>query len=282
MTICHTKEQLNKALDTLPQEEPKALVPTMGALHSGHISLVHQALEYTSHVIVSIFVNPTQFNNPADLKNYPRNVSRDCSMLQEAGVEIIFIPSVEEIYPVQDNRIFSLDGLDSTGEGPYRPGHFNGVAQIVTRLFELTDPDYAFFGEKDFQQLAIIKHISAKEGVKTRIIPCPTIREKDGLAMSSRNQLLTPEQRKAAPLIYKTLSMASEKAKAQNLHSPHELSERVKNEIDSHPLLETEYVQIVDSSTLRLIDDWSDSQQIRMWVAVYAHPVRLIDNIKLK
>jgi pantoate--beta-alanine ligase len=254
----------------------------MGALHPGHISLVRQALEYTPHVIVSVFVNPTQFNNPSDLKNYPRSVESDCSMLQEAGVKIIFIPSVEEIYPEQDKRIFSLDGLDSTGEGPYRPGHFNGVAQIVTRLFELTDPDYAFFGEKDFQQLAIIKHISAKEGFKTRIIPCPTIREKDGLAMSSRNRLLSPEQREAAPLIYKTLSKAAEKAKAQNLLSPHELSEWVKKEIDSHPALETEYVQIVDASTLKLIRSWSDSQQMRMWVAVYARPVRLIDNIKLK
>lgn len=282
MTICHTKEQLTKALGALPAGAPKALVPTMGALHPGHISLVNMALEYTPHVIVSIFVNPTQFNNPNDLENYPRSVERDCSMLKEAGVQIIFNPSVEEMYPSEDKRVFSLNGLDSTGEGPYRPGHFNGVIQIVTRLFELTNPDFAFFGEKDFQQLAIIKNISAKEGFKTHIIPCPTVREEDGLAMSSRNMLLSPEQREAAPLIYKTLSIASGKAKAQNLLSPHELSEWVKKEIDSHPLLETEYVQIVDSSTLKLIDNWSDSQQIRMWVAVYAHPVRLIDNIKLK
>ncbi len=290
MTICYNLADFQQALSLIPNSYKIGFVPTMGALHHGHISLVERAKESCSSVIVSIFVNPTQFNNPADLERYPRTIEEDCTMLEESGATLVFVPRVEDIYPQSDNRIFDMGGLDTTGEGPRRPGHFNGVAQVVTRLFDIVKPHCAFFGEKDFQQLSIIRHFTAGMGYPIEIIACPTIRESDGLAMSSRNALLTCEQRGAAPHIYRALLRAREVASAQILCkdgdssgiTPDLLSSMVREDIDSNPLLETEYAEIVNSLTLQIVTDWSDADELQLCVAVNAKPVRLIDNIKLK
>ena len=294
MKICYSLADIQDALSALPQGKAISFVPTMGALHNGHISLIKTALQYSDIVVASIFVNPTQFNNQADLATYPRTEEEDCKRLQEAGASIVFIPSVKEIYPAEDERVFDFDGLDKVGEGPRRPGHFNGVAQVVTRLFDIIKPDFAIFGEKDFQQLAIIRHFSQKLGYPVRVIASPTIREEDGLAMSSRNMLLTPEQRKAAPHIYHVLQRArliaqeqtklSSRIKNDNLPSmtPAQLTEWVIKEIDLNPLLETEYVEIVNSLTLQIVNNWDEAESIQLCTAVFAKPVRLIDNIKLK
>lgn len=281
MVICYSLTHLQRELSLISDNYKTGFVPTMGALHQGHISLVKRAHELSDKVIVSIFVNPTQFNNPLDLERYPRTVEEDCKRLEEAGADIVFVPTVGDIYPQKDERMFDLGGLDSVGEGPRRPGHFNGVAQVVTRLFDIVKPRYAYFGEKDFQQLSIIRYFTKELNYPVEIISCPTIREEDGLAMSSRNMLLTTEQRAAAPLIYKTLKMARERSQAQIL-SPDELCNWVTGEINSNSMLKTEYVEIVNSLTLRLVKNWNDHEQIQMCVAVFAGSVRLIDNIKLK
>ena len=281
MVICYSLSHFNSELSLITNNYKIGFVPTMGALHQGHISLVKKAHELSDIVVVSIFVNPTQFNNPQDLERYPRTVEEDCKRLEEAGANLVFVPSVGDIYPQKDERLFDLGGLDAVGEGPRRPGHFNGVAQVVTRLFDIVKPRYAYFGEKDFQQLSIIRHFTKELNYPVEIISCPTIREEDGLAMSSRNTLLTPEHREAAPLIYKTLKTAQERSQAQIL-SPDELCKWVTDEINSNSLLKTEYVEIVNSLTLRLVKNWSDHEQIQMCVAVFAGTVRLIDNIKLK
>lgn len=281
MIICSSLSDLEQAISSLSNDCEIGLVPTMGALHQGHISLVKTAFKYTDTVIVSIFVNPVQFNNPDDLKRYPRTVEADCRLLEDAGTTIVFIPSVEDIYPEPDNREFDLGGLDSAGEGPRRPGHFNGVAKVVTRLFDLTKPSYAFFGEKDFQQLAIIKYFTRKLGYPLEIIPCPIFREEDGLAMSSRNRLLNPEQRKAAPAIYRALSNAARLA-AQRELTPVELIDVTIREINKSNQLNTEYVEIVNSLTLQSVTSWDEAGEIQMWTAVFAGEIRLIDNIKLK
>lgn len=281
MIICSSLSDLEQAISSLSNDCEIGLVPTMGALHQGHISLVKTAFKYTDTVIVSIFVNPVQFNNPDDLKRYPRTIEADCRLLEDAGTTIVFIPSVEDIYPEPDNREFDLGGLDSAGEGPRRPGHFNGVAKVVTRLFDLTKPSYAFFGEKDFQQLAIIKYFTRKLGYPLEIIPCPIFREEDGLAMSSRNRLLNPEQRKAAPAIYRALSNAARLA-AQRELTPVELIDVTIREINKSNQLNTEYVEIVNSLTLQSVTSWNEAGEIQMWTAVFAGEIRLIDNIKLK
>ncbi|PKO97115.1 MAG: pantoate--beta-alanine ligase [Bacteroidetes bacterium HGW-Bacteroidetes-7] len=286
MTICYTLSQFYDAISLVPKGYEVGFVPTMGALHQGHISLVNRAAADCKIVVVSIFVNPTQFNNPADLEKYPRTLENDCEMLEKAGATIVFIPSIEEIYPQKDNRIFDLGGLDSNGEGPHRPGHFNGVAQVVTRLFDIVEPKFAYFGEKDFQQLAIIRYFSKKLNYPLSIVSCPTVRESDGLAMSSRNLLLTPEHRKVAPAIYKTLKKAAKIATAQNLSqicpAPQELTKWVISEINSEPLLKTEYAEIVDSISLCPVKSWDEADEIQLCTAVFAGAVRLIDNIKLK
>lgn len=282
MTICYTLESFNNAISCLPIDCKIGFVPTMGALHKGHISLVQKAKEHTSHIVVSIFVNPTQFNNSNDLASYPRTVQEDCNKLEEAGVSILLIPSVKEIYPHKDERIFDLAGLDTTGEGPNRPGHFNGVVQVVSRLFDIVKPSFAFFGEKDFQQLAIIKHITKELNYPIEIIACPTMRESDGLAMSSRNMILTHEHRAAAPLIFEVLSKAAQMVSAQNLITPKELSHWVTIKINENTLLKVEYIQVVDAFTLQLVESWEHSTNIQLCAAVQAGSVRLIDNIKLK
>ncbi len=252
-------------------------VPTMGALHQGHINLMLEAKRQCDVVICSIFVNPTQFNNPQDLLKYPRTLERDLEMLSQAGVDVVFTPEVKEMYPEKDERIFHLSPLDLVMEGKFRPGHFNGVAQIVSKLFDIVEPDFAFFGEKDFQQLAIIQKLVIDYKYKVKIVPVPTVREVDGLAMSSRNLRLTEAHRDAAPLIYKTLTQSK---KLFQKVSVQETEEFVMNTINKNPFLEVEYFEIVDSTSLQKLSQKSESNYPVACIAVYAGEIRLIDNIR--
>ena len=254
-------------------------LPTMGALHEGHISLVTRARKECDIVVASVFVNPTQFNDKNDLKNYPRTPEADAEMLAEAGVDLVLFPSVEEIYPEPDTRQFDFGQIDKVMEGATRPGHFNGVAQVVSRLFAIVEPDCAYFGEKDFQQIAVIRAMVAQLGLKVEIIDCPIIRDTDGLARSSRNLLLTPAHRAAAPHIYEVLSAAQ--AKVGEL-SPAELTAWVTAEVEKNELLKVIYFAAVDALTMQTVESWSDSERVQGCIAVQAGEIRLIDNIKLK
>ena len=257
-------------------------VPTMGALHEGHASLIRKAVEECDAVVVSDFVNPTQFNNQNDFNTYPRTLDQDCAFVEKLGVEIVFAPGVKDVYPEGsdfDSKVFDLGGLDEYGEGPRRPGHFNGMAQIVTRLFDIVRPSKAYFGEKDFQQLAIIEYFTKNLNYLIEIVRCPIARAEDGLALSSRNELLTAEQRAVAPHIYKCICEAVEMVGKIPVA---QAIEKITKAIDSEKLLRTEYVEIINSLTLQPINDWDEAEQIRLSCAVYADPVRLIDNIKLK
>ena len=254
-------------------------VPTMGALHDGHLSLVARARENNDAVAVSVFVNPTQFNNPDDLKTYPRTEEADLAKLKAAGVDVAFVPTVEEMYPEPDTRVFELGPVAEVMEGKMRPGHFNGVAQVVSRLFVMVNPTHAYFGEKDFQQIAVIRKMVELEGGfgGLQIVDVPIKREADGLAMSSRNVRLSPELRAVAPGIYKALQAGVEYARN---HSVEETTEYVVNQINTIDGLETEYFQIVDGKTCQPISDWSESEMPVGCVTVFAGDVRLIDNIK--
>ena len=254
-------------------------VPTMGALHQGHISLVERARKECDVVVVSVFVNPTQFNDKNDLKNYPRTPEADAAMLEAAGVDYVLFPSVEEIYPEPDTRVFDFGQIDKVMEGATRPGHFNGVAQVVSRLFAIVNPTKAYFGEKDFQQIAVIRAMCAQLGLTLEIVDCPIIRDVDGLARSSRNTLLTPEHRAAAPHIYEVLSAAATKLGEM---TPQQLTEWVVAEVENNPLLKVIYFQAVDALSLQQVEDWEDSARIQGCIAVQAGEIRLIDNIKLK
>jgi len=254
-------------------------VPTMGALHKGHVSLVENAVGENDIVVVSIFVNPTQFNDKTDLKNYPRTPEKDIEMLEKAGAHYIFMPDEHEVYPEPDTRQFNFGLLEKVMEGAHRPGHFNGVAQVVSKLFYIVEPHRAYFGQKDFQQLAIIRQLVKQLSLAVEIISCPIVRESDGLAMSSRNLLLEPEVREAAPLIYKTLAEA--KGKVNSL-SVNELTAWVEENINKNPYLSVEYFSLSDSSTLQPIEKWSDSSSIIGCIAVKAGKIRLIDNVFFK
>lgn len=253
------------------------LVPTMGALHAGHISLMEQARKDNDIVVVSVFVNPTQFNNPEDLRTYPRTEEADCVKMEVANVDIAFIPSVEEVYPEPDTRTFDLGPVAEVMEGPMRPGHFNGVAQIVSKLFYMVEPDRAYFGEKDFQQIAVIRRMVEIEGFNIEIIDCPIKREDDGLAMSSRNVRLTAEQRQIAPSINKALVASLDFAKS---HSVEETKQSVISEINAQPEMEVEYYEIVNAATMQPISNWEDAPVAVGCITVYCGEVRLIDNIK--
>ena len=279
MIVAKTLDEFIQARAALEHQDSIGFVPTMGALHQGHISLVEESVKRCKHTIVSIFVNPTQFNNPQDLATYPRTLEADCALLEASGVDIAFAPRVIDIYPAPDERVFDLGGLDTYGEGPRRPGHFNGVAQVVTRLFDIVKPHFSFFGEKDFQQVAIIKYFVKTLNYPLEIVQCPTLREEDGLAKSSRNTLLTPAQREAAPHIYKCLQKAVEYSQSM---TPAQVIEAVTKDIDSNPELETEYIELVDADMLKPVTSWDDAQKVQLWCAVYARPVRLIDNIKIR
>ncbi len=252
------------------------LVPTMGALHPGHLELVKRCVRENDICVVSIFVNPTQFNDKNDLLKYPRTLEADCELLEKMGCDYVFAPEVEEVYPEEDIRQFDFGLLDKVMEGHFRPGHFNGVAQVVSRLFDIVTPDQAYFGEKDFQQLAIIREMTTQLDLPVTIVACPIVREGDGLAMSSRNMRLNSQQRKEAVLISKTLF---ESRKLADQMSVEELKSWVIETIDQSPDLQTEYFDIVDGDTLQSVSDWMDSDYIVGCIAVFCGEVRLIDNV---
>lgn len=253
------------------------LVPTMGALHDGHLSLIRQARRECDFVVVSIFVNPTQFNNSDDLAKYPRTVDADCDKLRDADVDIAFVPTVEEVYPIPDTRIFNLGLVAEVMEGKMRPGHFNGVAQVVSKLFDFASPDRAYFGEKDFQQISVIRRMARLIGFNGEIIACPICREADGLAMSSRNVRLSEEHRRIAPIIYKTLAESVDFA--QQKHSIAEVRNFVIEALSAIDGIEPEYYEIVDIDSLQPVDRWPENGAIGC-VAAWLGDVRLIDNIK--
>jgi pantoate--beta-alanine ligase len=277
MKIFETTGALRAFRKTLRKgAETTGFVPTMGALHKGHLSLVERAIKESDHVIVSIFVNPTQFNDPNDLKNYPRNVRKDLELLAPFNVSAVFTPDIHEVYPSPDTRQFDFGRLDKILEGQHRPGHFNGVAQVVSRLFEIVEPDMAFFGQKDYQQLLIVKELVKKLGMEIEIISCPIIREADGLAMSSRNQLLEPTERLHAPLIFQTLLEARERAGKSSF-------EKVKSwaiqHLNKDPLLDVEYFEIVNAENLEITGQEKNDAKVIACTAVKIGKVRLIDNL---
>ena len=278
MKVVNSVAALNAALADCPKEGI-GFVPTMGALHNGHKSLVERARKENDTVVVSVFVNPTQFNDKNDLKNYPRTPEADCAVLESAGADIVFMPSVEDIYPEPDTRVFDFGLIDKVMEGATRPGHFNGVAQVVSRLFAMVNPRRAYFGEKDFQQIAIIKAMVEQLNIDIEIVECAIVRGEDGLALSSRNELLTPEHRAAAPHIYATIRQCAEKMETM---TPQELTEWVVATIDSNPLLKTIYFEAVDAKSMQRVEKWSDSERIQGCCAIQAGQIRLIDNIRIK
>lgn len=255
------------------------LVPTMGALHEGHASLVQRSVVENGVTVVSVFVNPTQFNDKGDLERYPRTLEADCRLLEALGADCVFAPSVEEVYPEPDTRVFDFTPLDKVMEGIYRPGHFNGVAQVVSKLFMFVEPDRAYFGEKDFQQLAIIREMVRQQDFKLDIVGCPIVREVDGLAMSSRNTLLTAEQRATSLAISKSLFASQEYAKN---HTLAETKQMVEDAIAATKGLELEYYEVVDGNTLQPVNAWADAEYIVGCITVYCGKVRLIDNIRYK
>lgn len=271
-------KELREALSAV-RNGKVGFVPTMGALHEGHISLVERARKECDTVVVSVFVNPTQFNDKTDLKNYPRTPEADAAMLEAAGVDYVLFPTVGEIYPEPDTRVFEFGSVDKVMEGATRPGHFNGVAQVVSRLFAIVEPDRAYFGEKDFQQIAVIRAMVAQLGLTVEIVDCPIVRDTDGLARSSRNTLLDKAHRAAAPHIYEVLSAAAKKTGEM---TPDELSAWVVREVNAEPLLETIYFQAVDAVTMQQVHSWDECPRIQGCIAVQAGAIRLIDNIKLK
>ncbi len=278
MKVVHTIKDLQNELSAYRNVGKSiGLVPTMGALHRGHSSLVERAVAENDIVVVSIFVNPTQFNDKNDLKNYPRTLEADCALLEGVGAGIAFAPTVEEMYPEPDTREFSFAPLDTVMEGACRPGHFNGVAQIVSKLFYAVEPDKAYFGEKDFQQLAIIREMVRQLNMDLQIVGCPIVRESDGLALSSRNTLLSPEERERALTISRTLFASLSYAKEHSLAATKSFVEDAINNTEG---LKLEYYQIVDGNTLQSIKEWSDSDYAVGCIALFCGDVRLIDNIK--
>ena len=257
------------------------LVPTMGALHQGHASLVKQCVADNDITIVSVFLNPTQFNDPKDLERYPRTFEEDCKILNEVGADIVFAPTPKEMYSTPDNRHFEFPPTSTVMEGAKRPGHFNGVCQVVSRLFYITKPHNAYFGEKDWQQICVIKQLVKYLNLDINIIECPIIREESGLAMSSRNALLTSEERAIAANIYRILK---ESVTKKDSLSVGELQQEVINSINAIDQLEVEYFEIVDGNTLETVHSWNDSPYIVGCITVYcgATPIRLIDHIKYK
>lgn len=277
MKVLRTVNELREAMEHHRSlRHSIGLVPTMGALHQGHLSLVKRARKDNDIVVTSVFVNPTQFNNPDDLRTYPRTEEADCRLLEEAGVDYAFIPSVYEIYPEPDTRVFDLGPVAEVMEGAMRPGHFNGVAQIVSKLFAMVQPTRAYFGEKDYQQIAVIRRMVELEGFDLEIVACPIMRHDDGLAMSSRNVRLTPEQRAIAPAIHRTLVESLELKPSRTVK---EVKRFVTETIDALPQMRTEYYEIVNADTMQPITDWDQAKTAVGCVTVYCGDVRLIDNI---
>ncbi len=278
MKIVNSIKDLKQYLAAEKQDNMRiGFVPTMGALHAGHLSLVKRCVEENDVCVVSVFVNPTQFNDKHDLETYPRTLDKDCALLESAGCKYVFAPSVEEMYPEPDTRTFDFGTVSQVMEGARRPGHFNGVAQIVSKLFYAVEPDNAYFGEKDFQQIAVIRAMVKQLNIPVKINACPILREADGLALSSRNTRLTPEQRQKAPLIARTLKESVNFAPEKSVQ---EVIDYVVNTINSDPVMRVEYYEIVDGNTLESIQNWSDTDYAVGCITVYCGEVRLIDNIK--
>ena len=267
---CHLAEDKQKG-------KRIGFVPTMGALHAGHLSLVNRCVSENDICVVSVFVNPTQFNNPNDLLTYPRTLENDCRLLESSGCNYVFAPTVEEMYPEPDTRVFVFGKVSQVMEGARRPGHFNGVAQIVSKLFYAVEPDVAYFGEKDFQQIAVIRAMVKQLDIPVEIVDCPIQREVDGLALSSRNTRLTPEQRQKAPVIARTLKESITFVPEKSVR---EVLDYVVSTINAVPEMEVEYFEIVDGNTLESIENWSDTSYPVGCITVYCGEVRLIDNIK--
>ena len=282
MKVLHTIQDLKAELKAYRNEgKSVGLVPTMGALHAGHASLVERSVRENDVTVVSVFVNPTQFNDKNDLAKYPRTLEKDCELLEEKGATIAFAPSEEEVYPEPDTRVFSYPPTDEVMEGGFRPGHFNGVCQVVSKLFMMVEPDRAYFGEKDFQQIAVIKRMVEDQKFPLEICPCPIVREESGLALSSRNSLLTTEEKDIAVNISKTLFASLEYAKNHSLEETKQWVIDTLNGIDG---LEVQYYEIVDGTSLASLKEWEDSEDVVGCITVFCGqiPVRLIDNIRYK
>lgn len=283
MKVFHKIVDLQNELFQVRKEGKEiGLVPTMGALHEGHASLVKRSVKENGVTVVSVFVNPTQFNDKNDLKNYPRNLEADCQLLESCGADFVFAPSVEDMYPVPDERHFEFPPVSTVMEGAHRPGHFNGVCQVVSRLFYIVRPNRAYFGEKDWQQIAVIKAMVKYLCLNVQIVECPIIREEDGLARSSRNTLLSKEEREViAPNIYRVLSESLEFSKK---HSVKETHDYVVNTLNAIEGLEVEYFAIVDGNTLQDVSNWDSSSYVVGCITVYCGktPIRLIDHIKYR
>ncbi|MGL5786309.1 MAG: pantoate--beta-alanine ligase [Bacteroidales bacterium] len=277
MRVVTTTADLRKEINAAREAGKKiGFVPTMGALHNGHIQLVKRCVSENEFSVVSIFVNPTQFNDKNDLNKYPRTLDADCKLLDETGCSLVFAPSVDEVYPQEDTRQFDFGQLDKVMEGEFRPGHFNGVAQVVSRLFDAVTPDNAYFGEKDFQQLAIIREMVKMLNYPVTIHPCPIVREESGLAMSSRNTRLTEEQLAVAPKIHEILTESKEWKQTMSVA---DMKAKVINTLNADSHFRVEYFDVVDGLTLQSLNDWSESDYIVGCVAVFCGEVRLIDNI---
>lgn len=277
MIHCQTIAELQAQVSRAAAEGKSiGFVPTMGALHAGHISLVNHSVINHNFTVVSIFVNPTQFNNPEDFEKYPITLESDIQMLEAAGTDLLFLPSVKEMYPVPDTRIFEFNGLDRIMEGKFRPGHFNGVAQIVSKLFDAVKPHIAYFGQKDFQQLAIIRHMATQLNYPIEIVACPIVREADGLAMSSRNMRLNASQRKKAVLLSQALLLAKKLADQGEKLS--KIKQFVQNLFVGDAEFLFEYFEVVDTTSLQVLNDLSESQNRTACIAVHVGDIRLIDN----
>lgn len=272
-----------KTLVRAAREEGKTvgLVPTMGALHGGHASLIRRSVAENDITVVSVFVNPTQFNDKNDLTNYPRTLEADCALIESIGGTYVFAPTVEEVYPEPDTRSFSYPPIDTVMEGARRPGHFNGVCQIVSKLFMMVEPDRAYFGEKDFQQIAVIRAMMKDQGFTFELVPCPIVREASGLALSSRNTLLADNEREIAVNISRTLIGSQAYALS---HSVDETTEWVVNTLNAIDGLDVEYYEIVDAITLQKVTSWDEAEHIQGCITVFCgeKPIRLIDNINYK
>ena len=282
MQVFHKIVELQNTLfDDRKKGRSVGLVPTMGALHDGHASLVKKSVKENDITVVSVFVNPTQFNDPKDLSSYPRDLEADSKLLESVGADYVFAPSVGEMYPTPDTRHFEFPPISTVMEGAHRPGHFNGVCQVVSRLFYIVRPDRAYFGEKDWQQIAVVKAMVRSLGLKVDIVECPIIRDTDGLARSSRNTLLSADEREIAPSIFKALKESVEFAKE---HTVKETHDHVVNQINAVKGLDVEYFEIVDGNSLQPVSNWNDTNYVVGCITVYcgARPVRLIDHIKYK
>ena len=282
MIVFNTTKDLEDALEEVRAAGKKiGLVPTMGALHEGHASLVKRSVADNDVTVVSVFVNPTQFNDKNDLKNYPRTLEADCTLLASLGADYVFAPSVEEVYPEPDTRSFSYPPIDTVMEGARRPGHFNGVCQIVSKLFYMVRPDRAYFGEKDFQQIAVVRTMVNDLKIPVELCPCPIVREESGLALSSRNSLLTDAEKRTAICISQALKTSVEFAKSHTVKETHDF---VVGALNATKGLEVEYFEIVNGITLQSVSSWDDADYVVGCITVYcgSRPVRLIDNIKYK